>query len=173
MAADMDGVFSAAVDGTLGPGDTRIAGMLVSLLPEWWGGHRPGSPSLTHREWAQAVWPARLAATGPEAVRGAGGTPRRRRSARCSRSGWRSGRGSARRSAGSRGRGSSASPLGTAWAVGRVIAESFGRRPGGTARSGTLVRARSRGGRLRRGSHAGRGLAGDHYRPDTSEGPPG
>ncbi len=33
MAAGMDGVFSAAVDGTLGPGDARLAGMLVSLLP--------------------------------------------------------------------------------------------------------------------------------------------
>jgi hypothetical protein len=35
IAAGMDGVFSAAVDGALGCGDARIAGMLFSLLPEW------------------------------------------------------------------------------------------------------------------------------------------
>jgi len=35
IAAGMDGVLSAAVDGVLGSGDARIAEMLVSLLPEW------------------------------------------------------------------------------------------------------------------------------------------
>jgi hypothetical protein len=31
----MDGVLSAAVEGTLGPDGVRIAEMLFSLLPEW------------------------------------------------------------------------------------------------------------------------------------------
>jgi hypothetical protein len=35
MAAGTDGVLSAAVEGTLGSGYARIAGMLFSLLPEW------------------------------------------------------------------------------------------------------------------------------------------
>jgi hypothetical protein len=35
IAAGMDGVFSAAVDGVLGSDDARIAEMLYSLLPEW------------------------------------------------------------------------------------------------------------------------------------------
>lgn len=35
MAAGLDGVLSAAVNGTLGSGDARIAEMLFSLLPEW------------------------------------------------------------------------------------------------------------------------------------------
>jgi hypothetical protein len=40
----------------------------------WW-------QSLTHRGWAQHVWPARLGASGQEAARGGGGTPPRRHSA--------------------------------------------------------------------------------------------
>ncbi|MCW2907951.1 MAG: hypothetical protein JWL68_2740 [Actinomycetia bacterium] len=35
MAAGMDGVFSVAVEGTLGSDDAGIAGTLFSLLPEW------------------------------------------------------------------------------------------------------------------------------------------
>lgn len=35
IAAGMDGVLSAAVEGALGPDDVRIAEMLFSLLPEW------------------------------------------------------------------------------------------------------------------------------------------
>ena len=35
MAVGMDGVLSAAAEGTLGSYDARIAEMLFSLLPEW------------------------------------------------------------------------------------------------------------------------------------------
>src|ERR1700685_3502257 len=60
----------------------RLPASHLPMLPfrEIAGGrHQPGSPNLSRREWARAVWPVRLAAIGREAVGGGGGTARRRR----------------------------------------------------------------------------------------------